>query len=86
MIRFHSITGLPRAAPSMPCLMAGMIATLDFDPPSPSMKTSEIQKFVIKDCDCSSFYEDAAKEYRGKPYDFSEFSEFTRNLQRRKRS
>lgn len=83
MIRFHSITGLPRSAPSIHCLMAGMIATSDFDPPSPSMKTSEIQKFVINDCDCSSLYEDAAKEYRGNPYDSNEF---TRNLRRRKRS
>lgn len=84
MIRFHSITGLPRAAPGIHCLMAGMIATSDFDPPSPSMKTSEIQKFVINDCDCSGLYEEAAKEYQDdKPYNFNEF---TRNLQRQKRA
>lgn len=86
MIRFHSITGLPRAAPGLHCATPGLNLPITDNEPMPSLcrrDPSATLTFTTSDCDTSSNYAQLKADIRGdKPYSFNEF---TRNLRRRRR-
>jgi hypothetical protein len=82
MIRFHSITGLPRAAPGLYCAAAIVTGRSDNDPVSSPTQPTIQQKFVIYGSDTASTF--ATKIWQPRAPTGYDFNEFTRNLRRRR--